>query len=543
MAVAGKKTSRRKTTREGPPFVGIDIGKKKRRATDQSIRIPQISTSKGAGFGDEIADVDREWAAQREPVAHRLTYMVAADVFDNWFTANDPRTEGQDPGLDDEIQAVLNELNAKSILIDAATYERIFGWGLIVLGCEDAKTTADLKTERRQGAKIAQLEVYKKGAAVVAQTDKDPDSERFGQPVLYRINRGSGTQVEVHHSRTIKISTRLGEFSVLDPVWDDLTCLRNIRWGMAQTMYRYGGGFPVIQVKGATKAQLEDWAADPSISDFMARTFFLCSDQINFEFKGIQGRALDPANYYKPIFENLSVGSGIPEAILRGAQAGELAGSEVNEREYFKVISSLQSKYEPFVRQLIDLLVESDQIEFDGEYQLEWKPGFEPSETTRNQANLLEEQAQQIRLQYMTIDEVRKQASISLDPLPNGEGAIVPGLVRSQPQPFGGVFGGAMDQAEAHPSLGRLLFEIVDRAKKNEISKDDAIAEATVLIDQYAKLEEDRALIWVRNRLKDQSIQDLPLEVQSRLEATRKKYLNDFTTILDDALKAAEKRG
>ncbi|NHV60260.1 MAG: hypothetical protein HA492_02450 [Candidatus Verstraetearchaeota archaeon] len=45
--------------------------------------------------------------------------------------------------------------------------------------------------------------------------------------------------------------------STLEPVWDDLTVLRNIRWGTGQTMYRYGSGFLVVTVKGATKEEIE----------------------------------------------------------------------------------------------------------------------------------------------------------------------------------------------------------------------------------------------------------------------------------------------
>ncbi|MEM3161537.1 MAG: hypothetical protein QW056_00920 [Candidatus Bathyarchaeia archaeon] len=59
------------------------------------------------------------------------------------------------------------------------------------------------------------------------------------------------------------------------------------------------------------------------------------------------GRALDPEPYYTPIMENTSVGTSIPMAVLRKVQAGALAGSEVNQREYLKHISVCQSRYEP----------------------------------------------------------------------------------------------------------------------------------------------------------------------------------------------------
>jgi hypothetical protein len=497
---------------------------------DQDIRIPQTGTSGGAGFGDTIVDADREWAAQREPVANRITCMVAADIFDNWFEVDDPKTEGKDEKLNAKFQAVLNGLNAKTIFTDAAIYERTLGYSLIAIAFNDAPTEATLRNIKRRGAKIDHLEVYKKTDVVSVKKNTNPDSKEYDQPAVYTINRGGGRQINVHQSRTIRLATRLGEFSVLDPIWDDLTCLRNERWGMAQTLYRYGSGFPDIKIDGASAKQLQEW--DLNLSDICARTKFVHNEHAELNFKGAQGVALNPTLYYDPILENLAVGSGIPLAILRGAQAGELAGSEVNEREYFKVISSLQSKFEPFVRQLLDMLIESGQVDYEGDYVINWKPGFEPSEATRNQAQLLEEQANDLRLKYMSIDEVR--AKMSLPALPDGEGVIVPGLVKPQQQlPFGGM---GADKNETHPALGRMLANIVNRAKKKEITRDDAVAEAAGIIDQFAKLEEERALIWVRSRVKTQEIKDPSPELQARFLRIRQNYVNDFIKILDDAL-------
>jgi len=96
------------------------------------------------------------------------------------------------------------------------------------------------------------------------KVDEDRNSERFGLPELYKVKVSSGEEVEVHFSRVIHFATRKLEpgyngISVLEPVWDDLTVLRNIRLGMGQTMYRYGSGFPVVTVKGATKEQIDQY--------------------------------------------------------------------------------------------------------------------------------------------------------------------------------------------------------------------------------------------------------------------------------------------
>ena len=412
-------------------------------AADESVRVPQTDVGAGASFGGSISDSNREFAATREPTAFRITFGVAWDTFDKGFTVDDPGTEEEDADLNEAVQIALKALKFKEQFTDALTYERIHGKSLIVIAFNDASSTLDLRKPARHGSMVLQLQVYKKTDIAHTTKETDPMSLRFGKPVLYTLNRGSGgEQITVHHSRVILFSTRLDEFSVLDPVWDDLTCLRNIRWGMAQTMYRYGGGFPVIKVEGADRKQLDAWNSDPSISDFMSRTYFVCSDKVDFTFAGVNGVALDPSKYYDPIFENISVGSGIPGAVLRGAQAGALTGSEVNEREYFKVISSIQSRVEPYVETLIGLLMASGQISYNKtftdtardmfrrllgqdavstfNYTLNWVPGFEPTEKTKKDTDLVEEQIREKKLLYMTPDEVREE--LDLDPLPDKGG-------------------------------------------------------------------------------------------------------------------------
>ena len=390
-----------------------------------------MGTAQGAGFGDSITDSDREWAVTREPVAYRVTYMVADDVFDNWFTVDDPRTEGGDPDLDRKIQNELRSLDAKSHLGNALALERAYGWSLIVGAFSDARTTGDLVKPLVEGSKLTDLAVYPKPKITSVERNRDPESPRFGEPALYSVDRGSGRRLRVHHSRVINVQTRPTGLSVLDPIWDDLTNLRNIRWGMGQTIYRYGSGFPVITLNGKTLDQIQAYLDSGYFSNLMSRTYLLKNDQIDIEFKGVAGSALNPEPYYKAVLENLSAGTGIPDAVLRGVQAGAVTGSEVNERGYFKVISSVQSKVEPYVRQLVKWASPKAEVRVE-DFEVNWRGGFEPSERERAATELLRQQARQIEETYKSIDEVRE--SEGLKPLPGGVGSTVPGLSRAKTQ-------------------------------------------------------------------------------------------------------------
>ncbi|MDH5462503.1 MAG: hypothetical protein OEX09_09830, partial [Candidatus Bathyarchaeota archaeon] len=57
--------------------------------TGPSIRIPYTNPGLGAKYGEPITDADRSFAIKREPVAHRIVFSVAHDIFDNWFDIED----------------------------------------------------------------------------------------------------------------------------------------------------------------------------------------------------------------------------------------------------------------------------------------------------------------------------------------------------------------------------------------------------------------------------------------------------------------------
>ena len=234
-------------------------------ATKDSIKIPQVDTAYGAGFGDTITDSDRAFAAEREPVAHFLTYGMAADITEKWFTIGDPDTEEADPALDRTVQDALTKIKFKQILTEAIESERTYGKSLIVCGFSDAKNIQALEQPLRKGSELLQLAVYpvtynayKTKEWEVYQKDEDENSSRFGEPVLYKLHRGGGSYLYIHWTRVCPIQTRSNATSILDPIWDDLTCGRNIRWGASQWMYRTGGGFPVVGFPaGTTATQLE----------------------------------------------------------------------------------------------------------------------------------------------------------------------------------------------------------------------------------------------------------------------------------------------
>jgi hypothetical protein len=388
-----------------------------------------------ADFGMALNERDLLFAVKREPVAWRVVFQVAHDIFDKGFTVEEI-AEKPDPNWSREVSKVLDDLNAKSVYTQMSVFERLFGWAIVAITYvdrgKDVSAPVTSPKEIRQLLPYCTLQFTVQGS----DEDKQPGSDRFGLPEFYTIRQKDAAQARLHYSRAIHCATRLLDhpykgMSVLEPVYDDLTVLRNIRWGLGQTIYRYGSGFPDVTVTGAKAADLDAMEESQQFKNLNARTYFLHNEKAVLDFKGLAGRALNPSPYYEPIMESISIGSGIPLAILRGAQAGALTGSEVNEREYFKVISGFRTLYEPCIWDLIDRLMETGQIREVEDYRIVWPGGVELSEKDRAAVELQLAQARALKLSWKMVDEIR--AEEDLKALPDKAGEVVIGLRKPEP--------------------------------------------------------------------------------------------------------------
>jgi len=388
-------------------------------------------TGGGGEYGAQITNELRAFAILREPVAHRIVVRVAHDIFDNWF--NIELKEGESEDFDQKIQEKLSTLKAKFEWTRLSSYERAFGWAILVLGYNDeGKTLGD---PLKNPTELVDIHAYAPIQISSIKKDRDQQSDRYGLPEIYYIQReGIAARLKVHYTRVIHVATRLYETSdwegraVLDNFWDDLVTLRNIRWGMGQTMFRYGSGFPDLTFRDYEKDEIEAYTNSGAFASLNARTYFAHNEDVALEFKGVAGRALDPMNYYLPIMENISCASGIPLAILRGVQAGALTGSQVNEREYFNIISDEQSAYEVGLRDLINIILQLEKKESEvaeiPDWAFNWKSGFELTEEQKAKIELdtLEAIRRKCELTKFTHNEVRKMIDPSLKELTDEQG-------------------------------------------------------------------------------------------------------------------------
>lgn len=393
-----------------------------RAAADQLITgygsaldIPRTSLAKGGKFGEVITQRALQFAVRREPAAKKLVMDVAEDIFDKWFTVKQivQGEEKTDVTLNDNVQAVLESLNAKAHIIRATQYERRDGWSIIVLGFQDQAT---LESEVTNPTKIDHLAVYSAKAVTVEKEDEDERSERFGLPVMYKINRGKGKTFRIHFSRVIHIATRLDDdlwagVPVLEAIWDDLTVYRNMRWASGQVYWRLPGLMVFTFPKDYKKTEIENFFA--SLGDPNVRTFIGLPADKKLEILGAAGKVLNPEDFTNPILRSISMGSGIPKQKLEGTEAGAITGSEVNQREYYKYVSGQQKLYEAeIIGPLIDKMMEIGQVAPDVDYQIEWNSAFQLDLAAEKDAQVKDAEAARLERYYMLPNEVRAKRGL-----------------------------------------------------------------------------------------------------------------------------------
>jgi len=184
------------------------------------------------------------------------------------------------------------------------------------------------------------------------------------------------------------------------------------------------------------------------------------------------------------------------------------------------------------------------------DYDIVWNSGFELSAIDEARADLIEEQANQTRLQYKTVDEVRSDNN--LDPLPLGAGEVVISL--SKPPSSSGQFPsnssgitasnptGTVDADDAVsqlPNMRNLLKPIIKQVFDGHMTHDIALQQGLTLVEFYCNTEKERALDYVRGKFQNPTLQISP-EQERSFERQKLRYTKDFTVILKKAERLAK---
>ena len=449
-------------------FPGLGVGRGLRRDVAQDSYTQHYEAFKPDGkmiganssFGGTISDRWRLFYSQRDPVGKWWISGIADDLWDNWFKIVDIE-KPDDDDLDKKVQPILDLLKAKIQLPRETKFERRYGTSIFLLsytgfGGENGWKTPLFElnpdgTFPKTDSKLLQITPYPYTSVTVTSVEEEESSLRFGLPTVYTITKGSPSKdsaalpmggqspkdvIEAHWTRVILDAPRLDEhpyegIPAIDVIFDILVGGRNCYWAMFEGYFRNGQGFPVAQTTG-TQKENEDWMNSGQWDEMMARMSAVHGPDEQIYFAGAAEVMQSPTAFFDTYFTLLAAATGVAVDTIKGVSAGRVTGSESNERKYFKSISLQQHRKEPLLRELIDRLIATGQVDFDGEYIIDWVDPFEINPQDRAAIEFLKERTNNLRLAHMTLNEVRERTGENLKSL-GEKGEMVVGLPGQNP--------------------------------------------------------------------------------------------------------------
>lgn len=305
---------------------------------------------------------------ERQDIASRIVDLPAIDSF-----KEPPKLSEADVEETPFVQE-FNRLDARLKVWNTLTRaDRLSGigrFGIILIGFKDGRTLAEpVDADKIGGEKsILYLRPLSEVFVEVKDTNKDPQSSRFGQPETYSVTLGDnmGSRV-VHWSRVIhlaenKLDNEVFGIPRLRPVFNLLDDKMKAGGGTAEATWLNMRPGTVVSPK--EDYSLED--TDDALNAWLAEVDRYAHDPLRFlRLEGMEAKQIgtsevaDPTGIHDVIIEDIAATIGMPQRILRGSAGGELSASKEDTRQWAGTIASRQKNYaEPeIVRPFIDRLV------------------------------------------------------------------------------------------------------------------------------------------------------------------------------------------
>ena len=228
-----------------------------------------------------------------------------------------------------------------------------------------------------QRRRLLFIRVFPESLVEVTQSEADPFSPRFGQPVMYLVTfndpraqaTGVGlapTTLNVHWTRAVHVADNLQSSEVygvprMRPVLNNLLGLHKLYAGAPEMYWR--GAFPGLSMethpqlggdvevdKAAVRDQLEQYMN--GLQRYLALT--------GMSAKTLSPQVVDPTQQINTQIEAIAIQLGIPIRVFKGSERGELASSQ-DDAAWNDRLRQRQQSYltprliVPFVDRLIQL--------------------------------------------------------------------------------------------------------------------------------------------------------------------------------------------
>lgn len=314
----------------------------------------------------------------------------AQDIWDQGWILN---IDGQNPRLVSDVERVDREARIKQAFKRASIWARRDGRAFVILRLRDS--TGDPK-EAPMGVRSV-LQARPIPNHRITQIRHATEGDRAGEPEAYEVEikdraTGKKTLRWYHWQRVIPVVQHPDEdddeqgVSVLSWNLRDSQGFENIKWGAAESYYRYGAPLYAVHIDG--EADFDPKVDGPVLEEKLAKLRNNIEQKAWFKGAKIEvvtgSSSINPPDAYAGMFmDALAGGAQIPKRELTGSEAGALASAGWDEKRYFsRIMNDREDFAEPLVRTWYRRLDEwgihpglAQQL-----LDITWPPHLEPTE-------------------------------------------------------------------------------------------------------------------------------------------------------------------
>ncbi|WP_088005615.1 DUF1073 domain-containing protein [Indiicoccus explosivorum] len=315
-------------------------------------------------------------------IVQNIINIPAEDMTRSWFTL-----KMKDEKLRDAIMQKLRDLKAKEAFKDMRRFERLSGDGLISLGVKQSTSfTLDKPIEPEKLMKLEYIHAFSgfKVENMVSNNNVfSPDYGSVEQFELPKIN-GSDKKNLVHASRILHDQTRRLEDEkqgqpLLEPLFDIITVMDTSLWSVGQILYDFT--FKTYSSKDIEDMKPEERRELGTLMDFMFRTEALA---IIGEGEKLEKQTTNAGGIKELLdygWDMLAGGARMPKTVIKGQEAGTIAGAQYDVMNYYSRIAAMQeNEMKPLIEKLIRMLLWCSD-ELGGRVDpasVEWEVKFNP---------------------------------------------------------------------------------------------------------------------------------------------------------------------
>jgi len=312
-------------------------------------------------------------------------------------------------------------------------------FSILVIGTDDGQRL-DMPASKKGTRKLTYLQPYLEVSVAIDSFETDTSNPRFGLPTMYTVTPGNiltsrtintvrseaRQPFKVHYSRVLHLADNTLEnltfgHSRLEAIYNTLDDLLKVAGGSAETYWMTANRGMHVDVDKEMELDDDDAAALSDELDEYQHQIRRVIRTRGVKVTSLGSDVADPRSTFDVLISLLAAQSGIPQRVMLGAEAGQLASQQDRANWSQRVAERIANFAEPtvlkpFVQTLVGLSVLPEP---SANLEVSWPEPFkmnplERAQTSAQQARSLTnvasglQKAQQMMTKLVSIEEARQ---------------------------------------------------------------------------------------------------------------------------------------